>query len=319
MPPISPTFSIGPLTFHLYGIIIVLGALAGAYVASIEAKRRGQDPEHVWNGLTWCLIAGIVGARLYHIFSSPQGTTIGFDYYFITHPFEPIDIFGTSIPFPTALMISKGGLGIFGAVAGGILALVFYTRHYHLSFPMWLDIAAVGIPLGQAIGRWGNFINQELYGPPTDLPWGIPIDAQHRIPPYTDLNRFPVDTTRFHPVFLYESLWNLLAFIVLMVVGRRYQSRLKDGDIISLYLVLYGIGRIFVEALRPDAWLIGGIPTAQLVSALAIVVGVGSIAWRRQSAASPREGTASPEESAPAPAEPKASEEQVTREPAKSE
>jgi prolipoprotein diacylglyceryl transferase len=180
MPPISPTFNIGPLIFHWYGIIIVLGALAGAYVASLEAKRRGQDPEHVWNGLTWCLIAGIVGARLYHIFSTPQGTSIGFEYYFVTHPFEPVDVFGISIPFPTALMIWNGGLGIFGAIAGGVLALVIYTRHYHLSFAMWLDIAAPGIPLGQAIGRWGNFVNQELYGPPTDLPWGIPIDANHR-------------------------------------------------------------------------------------------------------------------------------------------
>jgi phosphatidylglycerol:prolipoprotein diacylglycerol transferase len=287
MPPISPTFNIGPLIFHWYGIIIVLGALAGAYVASLEAKRRGQDPEHVWNGLTWCLIAGIVGARLYHIFSTPQGTSIGFEYYFVTHPFEPVDIFGTSIPFPTALMIWNGGLGIFGAIAGGVLALVIYTRHYHLPFAMWLDIAAPGIPLGQAIGRWGNFVNQELYGPPTDLPWGIPIDANHRIPPYTDLSRYPLDTTRFHPVFLYESLWNLAAFIALMVVARRYQARLKDGDIISLYLILYGIGRIFVESLRPDAWLVGGIPAAQLVSAAAIVLGVGLIAWRRQGSPEP--------------------------------
>jgi len=301
MPPISPTFSIGPLTFHWYGIIIVLGALAGAYVASLEAKRRGQDPEHVWNGLTWCLIAGIVGARLYHIFSTPQGTSIGFEYYFVTHPFEPVDIFGVTIPIPTALMIWNGGLGIFGAIAGGVLALVIYTRHYHLSLATWLDIAALGIPLGQAIGRWGNFINQELYGPPTDLPWGIPIDAQHRIPPYTDLTRYPLEATRFHPVFLYESLWNLAAFVALLVVSRRYQARLKDGDVISLYLILYGIGRIFVEALRPDAWLIGGIPAAQLVSAAVVVVGVGSIAWRRQSEASPRESEASLKESSPAP------------------
>jgi len=127
------------------------------------------------------------------------------------------------------------------------------------------------------------------------LSWGIPIDADHRIPPYTDLSRYPLDTTRFHPVFLYESLWNLAAFVALLVIGRRYQARLKDGDLISLYLILYGIGRIFVEALRPDAWLIGGIPAAQLVSALVIVLGVGSIAWRRQSVASLRESSPLPE------------------------
>ena len=145
----------------------------------------------MWNALMWCLIAGIVGARLYHVFSSPQGTTIGFQYYFVTHPFEPIDVLGLSVPFPTALMIWNGGLGIFGAIVGGMLAILVYTRRNHLPLVKWLDIGIVGLPLGQAIGRWGNYINQELYGPPTTLPWGIPIDAQHRIPPYTDLISLP--------------------------------------------------------------------------------------------------------------------------------
>jgi phosphatidylglycerol:prolipoprotein diacylglycerol transferase len=283
MPPFSATFNIGPLVVHWYGIIIVLGAVAGAYAATFEAKRRGQNPEHVWNALMWCLIAGILGARLYHVLSSPQGVDIGFQYYFITHPFEPINVFGLTIPFPTALMIWNGGLGIFGAVAGGVLAVVIYTYHNHLSIARWLDISAPGLALGQAIGRWGNFMNQELYGPPTTLPWGIPIDAQHRIPAYSDLTRYPVEITRFHPVFLYESLWNLAVFIALAVIGRRYQKRLKDGDILSLYLILYGVGRLFVEALRPDAWLLGGIPTAQLVSAGLIVLGLGFLVGRRQS------------------------------------
>jgi len=283
MPPINPTFNIGPLPIYWYGVIIVLGALAGAYAATFEAKRRGEDPEHVWNALTWCLIAGIVGGRLYHLFSSPQGTNIGFRYYFITNPFETINLFGLSVPFPTALMTRNGGLGIFGAIVGGVLAAIIYAHRNHLSISMWLDIGASGLPLGQAIGRWGNFINQELYGPPTTLPWGIPIDAQHRILPFTDLTRYPVETTRFHPLFLYESLWNLAVFVTLAVVGRRYQDRLKNGDILSLYLILYGVGRLFVEALRPDAWLVGGIPAAQIVSAALIVLGVGLMVWRRQS------------------------------------
>lgn len=283
MPPINPTFNIGPLPVHWYGIIIVTGALAGAYAASIEAKRRGEDPEDVWNGLVWCLIAGILGARLYHVLSSPQGTSIGFEYYFVTNPFDTLRIFGLSIPFPTALMIWNGGLGIFGGVAGGVLAVAIYTWRNHLVIARWLDIGAPGLILGQAIGRWGNFINQELYGPPTTLPWGIPIDANHRIPPFTDLSRFPVGTTRFHPLFLYESLWNLAVFAALMIIGRRYKDRLKDGDIFSLYLILYSLGRIFVESLRPDAWLIGTIPTAQLVSAALIVLGVGLMVWRRRS------------------------------------
>jgi phosphatidylglycerol---prolipoprotein diacylglyceryl transferase len=287
MPPISPTFNIGPLTIHLYGIIIVLGAVVAGVLASVEAKRRGEDPEHVWNIVTWCLIAGILGARLYHVLSSPQGNTIGFTYYFVTNPFETIQLFGAAIPFPTALMIWNGGLGIFGGVAGGVLALAMYTWRQHLSLPRWLDIAAPGLILAQAIGRWGNFVNQELYGPPTTLPWGIPIDAQHRLPAYADLTRFPVETVRFHPVFLYESLWNLAGCLVLLYLARRFQGRFKDGDIFSAYLVIYGLGRLLVESLRPDAWLVGSIPTAQLVSVAAIMLGVALIVLRRRGDASP--------------------------------
>jgi len=282
MPPIGPTFNIGPLTVHWYGIIIVLGAIAGAYAATFEAKRRGEDPEHVWNVLVWCLIGGILGARLYHVISSPQGTDIGVGYYFVANPFETVQVLGLAIPFPTALMIWKGGLGIFGGIAGGAVAMLLYTWRNHLKLARWLDIGAPGLALAQAIGRWGNFVNQELYGPPTTLPWGISIDAQHRIPPFTDLTRYPLGATRFHPVFLYESLWNFLLFIALMVIGRRYQDRLKDGDVFSLYLIGYGTGRLLVEALRPDAWLIGGIPTAQIVSVALIVIGVGLMVWRRR-------------------------------------
>jgi len=283
MPPISPTVNIGPLTVHWYGVIIVLGALSGAYIASLEAKRRGEDPEMVWNVLVWCLIGGILGARLYHVLSSPQGTEIGIRYYLVTNPFETVPVLGLAIPFPTALMIWRGGLGIFGGIAGGALALIIFARRNHL-FPIarWLDIAAPGVVLAQAIGRWGNFVNQELYGPATTLPWGIPIDARHRIPPFTDLTRFPLETTRFHPLFIYEALWNLGVFIALMVIGRRFEDRLKDGDIFSLYLIGYGLGRILVESLRPDAWLIGSVPTAQIVSAGLIVLGVVLMVWHRR-------------------------------------
>ena len=282
MPPISPSFNIGPLSIHFYGIIIVAGALVGGYVATREARRRGEEPEHVWNALTWCLIGGILGARLYHVLSSPQGDVVGFQFYFVTNPFETIRVFGASIPFPTALMIWNGGLGIFGGMAGGVLALAIYSWRNNLSILRWLDIAAPGLILGQAIGRWGNYINQELYGPPTALPWGIRIDAQYRLPQFADLSRYPVETTRFHPVFLYESLWNLATFIALMVIGRQFKDRLVDGDIVSLYLILYGLGRLFIEALRPDAWLVAGIPTAQIVSAVMIVVGAALMVWRRR-------------------------------------
>src|SRR5262245_23549995 len=200
---------IGPLAIRWYGFLIVIGVLLGAYVATIEARRKKEDPDHVWNLLIWCLIFGIIGARLYHVLSSPAGASRGFNYYFIENPFTTLTVFGAPIPFPTALLIWQGGIGIYGAILGGVLAIYLYTRRHGLKFLRWLDIIVPGLLLAQAIGRWGNFFNQELYGPPTSLPWGIKItNVNQRIPPYDDLTAYPLNTT-FHPDFLYESLWNL--------------------------------------------------------------------------------------------------------------
>ena len=267
-------FRLGPLAVHWYGIIIVVATLVGAYVASLEARRRGQDPSHVWDALLLCLFLGIIGARLYHVFSSPRGGMLGWDYY----RQNPIAI----------LQIWRGGLGIYGAVVGGILGVYIYARLNKLSFLQWVDIGTSGLILAQVIGRWGNFVNQELYGPPTNLPWGITIGMSYRIPPYNDLTVYPADT-RFHPAFLYESLWNLLGFLLLMYVVRRYSDRLLDGDVLCLYAIWYPVGRIFVEALRPDAWLIGGIAAAQIFAAIAIVVSVAIILYRHQRARSTAE------------------------------
>jgi len=265
MNPIA--LQVGPLIFRWYGLLIMAGALAGAYVATLEARRHGDDPDHVWNALLVCLILGLVGARLYHVFSSPQGSQIGLRYY-LNHPGEIIAVW-------------QGGLGIFGAIIGGALGLFLYTRYYKLSFVHWLDLVAPGLLLGQSIGRWGNFFNQELYGYPTHLPWGIPIDLAHRLPMFANL---PLDT-RFHPTFLYESLWDLLAFALLMFVLRRYKDRLRTGDGFLLYLILYPVGRFLVETQRPDAWVIMGMPTAQIISlalvASATVVLVLRHRWRR--------------------------------------
>lgn len=172
---------------YWYGILIVTGALVGAWVATIEAKRRGIDTDHVWNALLLCLILGVIGARLYHVISSPTGTNIGFDYY----AQNPMEI----------LNFRQGGLGIYGAVAGGLLAIYIYVRYAKLNFWTMVDIAIPGLFLGQAIGRWGNFFNQELYGYPTTLPWGITIDAAHRLPIFADLTQYPVETTYFTRLF----------------------------------------------------------------------------------------------------------------------
>jgi len=282
----SPTnpilFSFGPFSIRWYGLLIVLGALAAAYIGTIEARRKREDPEHMWNLLIWVLIAGIVGARIYHVLSSPPGASRDFNYYFFEHPFTDVTFFGVVIPFPSALMIWEGGIGIFGGLVGGVLAVIIYTRIHKLNVWRWLDILAPGMLLAQAIGRWGNYFNQELYGPPTDLPWGILItNVNQRIPPYNDLTVYPLETT-FHPVFLYESLWNVAGFVLLMWIGRKYAGKLLDGDLMSLYLIWYPTGRILVEMLRPDAWTLSGIPTAQIVSILLIVLGVALFWYRRK-------------------------------------
>ena len=268
-----PAICIGPLPINFYGIIIVLGAILGGSIAAMEARRRGENADVVWDGLRWVVLAGIVGARLYHIFSTPAGCAANVPYcgwpWYQNHPADII------------LGIREGGLGIFGAVLGGALAVIVYARRRKLPVLKYLDFAAPSLLIGQAIGRWGNFVNQELYGPPTDLPWGIPIDAAHRAYDYVDLARYPVETTRFHPLFLYESMLNLLGFVALIVVSRRFEHRLKDGDLILLYFLWYPIVRIFVETYRFDAWTsIGNIPTATLISIVAALAALAALIIR---------------------------------------
>jgi phosphatidylglycerol:prolipoprotein diacylglycerol transferase len=213
------------------------------------------------------VLLGIVGARLYHVFSSPAGSNLGWAYY-REHPWAVFEIW-------------NGGLGIYGAVVGGLLGILLYTYRAKLNLLHYLDIGAPALLIGQAIGRWGNFANQELYGPPTTLPWGIPIDEYHRIPPFNDLSQYPL-TTGFHPDFLYESLWNLVGFSLMLMLGRKFSNRLKDGDLFFIYLIWYPLGRIWVESLRPDAWTIGSIPTAQIVSAVLIVIASVVLAIRHR-------------------------------------
>ncbi|HEY67274.1 MAG: prolipoprotein diacylglyceryl transferase [Chloroflexi bacterium] len=251
---ITPNFGI-----HWYGVLIITGVMLGALYAAWRAQQDGENPEHVWNGLVVAIILAIIGARLYHIFSEPRGGMMGWSYY-RQHPIE-------------ALYIWQGGLGIYGAIAGGALGVLLYAWRARLRPLQWLDYGAPGLALGQAIGRWGNFINQELYGPPTNLPWGLIIDPEHRIAPYNDLTTYPPDTL-FHPTFLYESLWCLLVFIALAVIAHKWKDRLLEGDIFLGYIIGYPLGRFFIEYLRPDAWMIGPIAAAQLFAILCVVGGV---------------------------------------------
>jgi phosphatidylglycerol:prolipoprotein diacylglycerol transferase len=255
-------FEIGPLTIRYYGIIIMLGAIAAAWLASREARRRGENSELVWDGLVWVLIGGIIGARIWHILTPPAsmievGITTRF---YLTHPLD-------------ALAIWNGGLGIPGAVIGGVFALYLFTRNKKLNFAVWMDIVAPSLALGQAIGRWGNYFNQELYGQPTSLPWGIQIDPQYRLPGYEDL-------ATYHPLFLYESLWCLGIVALLLWLGRRFQDRLLDGDLFLIYLIAYPLGRFLLEFLRLDPSRIGGININQMVMLAVALLSAAGLVWR---------------------------------------
>ncbi len=254
MDPIA--FQIGPLTVRWYGLLIVFGAVVAAFIASREAKRRGEDPDHVWSAFIWLLIGGIIGARLQYVISS----SIEHPAYIQEYLNNPIKIIATW----------EGGVGIFGAILGGGLAFYLYTRRSHLNFLHWADIIIVGLPFAQAIGRWGNFFNQELYGGPTNLPWGIAIDCNHRVAPYfcPPQGDF-TEATRFHPTFLYESLWNLFVGFTLVFLARRYGDRWPDGSLFNLYLVFYPIGRFLVEFIRLGTPFAFGLTIGQMTSLIA--------------------------------------------------
>lgn len=251
---------VGPVAVHWYGILIVAGALAGAFVAAREAKRRGWDPDHIWNGLFLTLVLGIVGARLYHVLTPSPSSGLSIEY-FLKHP-------------EAMLATWQGGLGIYGGIAGGVLGFYIYTRSAHLDFLRWVDLAIIGLPLGQAIGRWGNFVNQELYGAPSNLPWAIYIDPAHR---YAGFEAYE----RFHPTFLYECVWDLLVFGALLYLAHRYGERLLKGEILTIYLILYPLGRILMEFVRLDSASVGAVSIAQLVSAACMVVAALVLIYRR--------------------------------------
>ncbi len=257
-------FNIGPLPVRFYGIILMLGVVAAAFMADRGARRRRLDAEFVWDGLIWVVIGGIVGARLWHIFTpTPTDIATGLTTkYYLTHPLD-------------ALAIWHGGLGIPGAILGGLITIYLYARKRKMNFWVWVDIVAPGLALAQAIGRWGNFVNQELYGPPTDLPWGIPIEPQYRLPGYEQY-------THFHPLFLYESLWNLMNMAVLLFLERRFKDKIIPGDLFFTYLIIYPLGRFLLEFIRLDSAQIAGINANQAIM-LAVAIGAAiTIIWRHR-------------------------------------
>jgi phosphatidylglycerol---prolipoprotein diacylglyceryl transferase len=267
-PPFDPIlFRIGNvLAVHWYGVLIVTGIILGANVAAYLTKRAGKDPEKIWDMLMLVVVLAIIGARVYHVFSQPSSGLLGWDYY-KANPLE-------------ALYIWNGGLGIYGAIIGGALGVLIFSWRNNLRPLQWLDFAAPGMAIGQSIGRWGNFINIELYGPPTTLPWGLHVPALHRIAPYNDLSRYPLETTLFHPTFLYESLAALALCLLLIWVAVHHSKGLREGDLLVGYLMGYAVIRFFTEMLRPDAWMVGQIAAAQLFAIILFIAGAAFLLVR---------------------------------------
>jgi phosphatidylglycerol---prolipoprotein diacylglyceryl transferase len=256
-PPSPIIFEIGPFALRYYGVFIALGIAVGTWLTGRELERKGYDRTLALDSLFFVVPLGFIGARIYHVIT---------DY----------DLYRDD-PFPAVFMVQNGGLGIYGAVVGGFLGLLIFSYFRDISPLAFADAAAPGLILAQAIGRWGNYFNQELFGRPSDLPWAIRIAPENR----------PVgfeDATAFHPTFLYESIWNALMCLVLLWVARRFADRLKSGDVMLLYVSLYSVGRFFVEALRIDpAFLIGGTIRGNLFVSSVLALGFAMILLLRHS------------------------------------
>jgi phosphatidylglycerol:prolipoprotein diacylglycerol transferase len=259
---------LGPISIHWYGIIMATAILAAAWLGTAEARRRGENAEIGWSMLLWAIAGGVIGARLYHVIHQwdLSGIAGGFQGY----SKEP-----WLIP-----QVWNGGLGIPGAVAGGAVAIYAFTRLRSLPTGRWFDIFVMALPLGQAIGRLGNFVNQELYGPPTGLPWGIPISTAHRVPEWANLNLYPEATTRFHPLFAYEAIASLLTLAAMIWISRRFAARLYDGDMLLIYVMFYGVVRSSLETFRVENWLIAGVPTATWLGLGGLVLAGGFLYLR---------------------------------------
>jgi phosphatidylglycerol---prolipoprotein diacylglyceryl transferase len=273
-------FTIGNFSLRWYGVIVMIGVIAGSLIVERELKRRGENPDSIWDALVWwvsfgpliktpignfrlglplgVLPIGIVGARLWYVMNATLG--------------------GSRIYLDDPSLIYKvweGGLHIFGGFLFGAVTLLLFLRSRKLDPWLFLDSAGPAVLIGQGIGRIANFINQELYGPPTTLLWGIQIEAQHRLAQYRDMNLFPFETTRFHPTFAYEMLWNFAAAGFLIWLSRRYKDELKPGTLFAGWLVLAGIGRVWIEFFRPDQPKIEalGISYSAIFAAFMAVVG----------------------------------------------
>ncbi|MBI4637284.1 MAG: prolipoprotein diacylglyceryl transferase [Candidatus Rokubacteria bacterium] len=246
------------LSVRWYGVLIASAMALGLWLAAREARRRGQSPDDLLKAAELALIGGLVGARLYYVL-------FNLDYY-------------RTQPAWRVIAVWEGGLAIHGGLIGGILAGGLYVLWRALPLLTYLDIAAPSLAIGQAIGRWGNFFNEEAFGVPTELPWKLYISPPHRPPGFAQYEYF-------HPTFLYESLWDLAVFAVL-VWGLRPRFRGRPGTLFFSYVGLYSVGRFAIEALRLDSFWVGAFRVPQLASVVGVMIAVAGLAWisRRASA-----------------------------------
>src|SRR5262245_4266893 len=267
--PDPVAFYIGSFPIHWYGICYAVGLAAVYFVLVHEARFRGEDESIVGNALIIVAVAALIGGRLYHVIDQYQ-----------VYIQDPIRAILPVVRQPDGSYAFSGfaGLGVPGGIITGTLAAFFLTRRWKLSFWVWADITAPALFVMQAIGRLGNFFNQELFGPPTNLPWGIAIDCAHRVPQYP-CAAFPVDTTYFHPLFLYESLSGLLGAITLLWLAR-HAKWVIPGDLLGIFFIWYGATRYLLEFFRSDNWTFFGIPMAQIVTLGFIVFGLVLIWYR---------------------------------------
>jgi phosphatidylglycerol---prolipoprotein diacylglyceryl transferase len=245
---------VGPFTLRWYGLLIASAVLIGVSLSQYLAKRRGVDPDLVGDLIIWLVIAAIPSARIYYVvFEWPQ---------YSQHPEDIIAVW-------------KGGIAIHGAIIGGTIAAIIFSRINKVSVWQLIDLIVPSLILGQAIGRWGNFFNSEAFGRPTDVPWKLFIPPANRPLDYLNYDFF-------HPTFLYESIWNLGVFALLLWLffwGLRNSDRLKVGTLTCFYLITYSLGRFWIEGLRTDSLTIGFLRIAQIISLTAIAFGILGLIW----------------------------------------
>ena len=261
--PGAVAIHIGPLAIRWYGVLIAAAVLLGTLLAQREAVRRREDPDQLLNVIVLAVLAALAGARLYYV---------AFNWaYYSQHPAK-------------ILAVWEGGLAIHGGLIAGGLAIFLYGRSRRLPVLTYLDIMVPSVVLGQAIGRWGNFFNQEAFGTPTDLPWKLYIDPYHRPAHLTGFEYF-------HPTFLYESLWDLLVFAALHF-GLRKRLQERRGALTLCYFAFYSVGRFIVEGFRIDSLMLGSYRAAQVVSATLFVLSVAAliVRLRRPPASTPPGG-----------------------------